>query len=325
MRLRGQDDSDLGLRVTTNYIPFHKTIRSSALKHKMASTTASPTTDNVKVTLTGPQETLLATLYGRALDAGQPKPLLGDKWAVETVSRINYDFANKTGIGPAESASVSLRARALDRWTADFLAKHQAQKQPVTVVHLACGLDARCFRVEHGPDVRWFDVDLEDVVALRKTLFPEVAEAGDYALVAGSAADPEAWIGTIPADRPTLVVFEGLTMYLREEDGRRLFESIVRRFGSVGGQIICDAFGTVAIKLQRFIKAVKDSGSVLHWAVDDPKLLETWCPGLKLVDDQLTVEMMGIEELPLSSRMQAWVAARIPYVRESGRLLRYEF
>ncbi|KAK4098706.1 hypothetical protein N658DRAFT_398013, partial [Parathielavia hyrcaniae] len=63
------------------------------------------------------------------------------------------------------------RARALDWWTADFLALHRARNQPVTVVHLACGLNARCFRVEHGPDVRWFDVDLDDVVALRKTLF----------------------------------------------------------------------------------------------------------------------------------------------------------
>ncbi|GAB1316336.1 hypothetical protein MFIFM68171_06546 [Madurella fahalii] len=288
----------------------------------MGPSTAAPTAE--KITLTGSQETLLATLYGRALDAAQPKPILGDRWAADIVRRIDYDFANKTGVGAAEGASVSLRARALDRWTADFLALHRARKQPVTVVHLACGLDARCLRVEHGPDVRWIDVDLEDVVELRKTLFPAV-EGGDYALVAGSATDADAWISAIPADRPTVVVFEGLTMYLREEEGRRLFESIVRRFRSVGGQIACDAFGSVAIKLQGFIKAVKDSGSVLYWAIDDPKLLETWCDGLKLVEDQLTIDMDGVEELPLVSRMQAWAVARIPYVREAGRLLRYEF
>lgn len=310
------------------------------------SAAAAPTTTTEKITLSGAQETLLATLYGRALDAAQPKPVLGDRWAADTVRRIDYDFAGRTGVGAAEAASVALRARALDRWTAGFLARHRAgtgtgtggqqqqQQQPVTVVHLACGLDARCLRVGQaaaGPDVRWIDVDLEDVVELRRKLFPPaVMEGGgvgdlDYTLLAGSAAEPEAWIERIPADRPTLVVFEGLTMYLREEEGRRLFESIVRRFRPVGGEIACDAFGSVAIRLQGLIKAVKDSGSVLHWAIDDPKLLETWCDGLRLVEDQLTIDMPGIEELPLVTRMQAWAVARIPYVREAGRLLRYEF
>ncbi|KAK3304797.1 tetracenomycin polyketide synthesis O-methyltransferase TcmP [Chaetomium strumarium] len=294
------------------------------------------TASSGKITLTGAQETLLATLYGRALDAtAKPKPVLGDRWAADTVRRIDYDFAGRTGIGAAEAASVALRARALDRWTADFLARHRA----VTVVHLACGLDARCLRVGQaaaaaaGHDVRWIDVDLEDVVELRRKLFAGVIDEGggglggglDYALAAGSAAEPDAWLGQIPADRPTLVVFEGLTMYLREEEGRRLFESIVWRFRPVGGEIACDAFGSVAIRLQGLIKAVKDSGSVLHWAIDDPKLLETWCDGLRLVEDQLTIEMPGIEELPLVSRMQAWAVARIPYLREAGRLLRYEF
>ncbi|KAK5661135.1 hypothetical protein OQA88_11025 [Cercophora sp. LCS_1] len=256
-----------------------------------------------KITLTGPQETLLATLYGRALDATQAKPLLNDTWAVDTVNRIDYDFAGKTGMGVAESGSVSLRARTLDRWTADFLTRRGVDA-PVTVVHLACGLDARCLRVAHGAGVRWVDVDLEDVVSLRMKLFPAVE--GDYALVAGSATDIDAWLGEIPADRPTVIVMEGLTMYLHEEEGRSLFEGLVNRFGAMGGEIICDAFGGLAIQMQGFIKAVKNSGSVLHWAIDNPNALEAWCDGkLKLVEDQLTIGMMDVEELPLLVRVRA--------------------
>jgi O-methyltransferase involved in polyketide biosynthesis len=168
------------------------------------------------------------------------------------------------------------------------------------------------------------DVDLEDVVSLRRRLFPAVE--GDYSVVAGSATDLDAWLGDIPADRPTVVVMEGLTMYLHEEEGRELFEGVVKRFGEMGGEVICDAFGGLAIKLQSFIKAVKNSGSVLHWAINDPKALETWCDGrLKLAEDQLTIGVMGVEELPLSVRVRAWIGSQIPYVRESGRLLRYQF
>ncbi|KAK4124469.1 hypothetical protein N657DRAFT_644706 [Parathielavia appendiculata] len=107
-----------------------------------------------------------------------PEPPSATSGPAETVDRIDYDFANKTGIGAAE------RARDFDRWRADFLALHRIRNQPVTVMHLA---------------------------------------------------------------------------------------------------------------------------------------------GQKLVEDQLTANMSGVEELPLASRIPALIVARIPYLRNSGRLVRYEF
>ena len=267
-----------------------------------------------KVTLTGPQETLLATLYGRSQDAASPQPILGDDWARRTVARIDYDFA-KTGMDANACASVSVRASLLDRWTAEFLDAHPS----ATVLHLACGLDARCLRVTCGPAVRWVDVDLPDVVALRRELIP--APEGDYTLLAASATSVDEWIDDVPADRPTIVVLEGLTMYLREEEGRRLMEAIVKRFSAVGGQLVFDAYGTIGIRLQSFVKPVKNTGSTLHWGIDDGKVLEAWCPGLRLVDELRALEMPGIEKLPLAARMKAWVVSWLPYLRDAGRIL----
>ena len=83
-------------------------------------------------------------------------------------------------------------ARTLDHWTADFLQQHA--NQSVTVFHLACGLDARCFRVARGSEARWVDVDLEDVAALRTKLFLDDM-VGDYSsLLAPRLISRHGWV-----------------------------------------------------------------------------------------------------------------------------------
>jgi O-methyltransferase involved in polyketide biosynthesis len=40
------------------------------------------------------------------------------------------------------------------------------------VLHLACGLDTRIFRINPPETVRWVDVDYPDIIALRRALLP---------------------------------------------------------------------------------------------------------------------------------------------------------
>ena len=84
--------------------------------------------DRERITLTGPQETLLATLYGRALDSRSPNSILGDHWADEVIRQIDYDFG-KTGVKGTSAAGMALHSKQLDDWTAEFLADHRALDQ----------------------------------------------------------------------------------------------------------------------------------------------------------------------------------------------------
>jgi O-methyltransferase involved in polyketide biosynthesis len=195
------------------------------------------------------------------------------------------------------------------------------------VVHLACGLDSRALRLQEylsrpGGGVRWVDVDFPDVVELRRKLLP--SPEGDYQLV-GASVNEDKWLCQIPADRPTVVVFEGLSMYLTPEQGRSLVERLTAYFEANGGQLLFDCLGWIAISLQGWNKAIQKTGSTLGWAIDDPKELETWHKGLKLKDDVLTCERPGTEELPLLGRVQMWVVARLPGFRYIARDLRYQF
>jgi O-methyltransferase involved in polyketide biosynthesis len=271
--------------------------------------------DREKVTLTGAPETMLATLYGRALDSRAPRSILHDDTADRAARRIDYDF-RRTGMTATTAAGVALRGRQLDGWTREFLAAHPE----ATVLHLACGLDTRAQRLGVAAPVRWFDVDHPEVIALRERLLPP--PGGDYRMIGASVTD-DGWLDGVPADRPTVAVFEGLTMYLRKADGRRLIERITGRFP--GGRLLFDCYGTAGIRLQKLVPAVRRSGATLHWGIDDPRELEGWHDGLVCLDALRSVDMPGVDLLPPAGRAQMRVLARIPGLRDIGRILRYRF
>ncbi|MEV0680902.1 class I SAM-dependent methyltransferase [Actinosynnema sp. NPDC050436] len=269
--------------------------------------------DRERVDLTGAPETMLATLYGRALDSRAAKSFLHDTTAAEVVARIDYDF-RRTGVNAGTAAGVAMRARYLDNWTSGFLRANPS----ATVLHLACGLDTRAHRLAPGDGVRWVEVDYPEVVALRHRLLPE--PRGDYRLVAASVTD-EGWLEEVPADRPTVAVFEGLTMYLREHEIRSLVRRIVGRFPR--GELLFDVYGSTGIRMQKLVPALRNAGATLHWGLDDPRAVEPW--GVRLVEAVRSMELPEIAELPLASRVPLRIMAKLPGLRDVGRILRYEF
>ncbi|MDT7760527.1 MAG: hypothetical protein QOH27_6425, partial [Mycobacterium sp.] len=215
---------------------------------------------------------MLATLYAKALDVDLPQPILADRYAKEIVARLDYDWSQTT-ITARTSPSVTTRSAHFDAWTRQFLAVHPK----ATVLHLGCGLDSRYFRIDPGPDVEWYDVDYPDVSALRTQLFPAREH---YHVVAASVTDP-GYLADIPADRPTLIVGEGLTMYLTRDDGIALLRRVVDRFPS--GELQFDAFNTFGIRTQWSNRVVTRAGATLHWGINGPDEILAAVPGTRLL------------------------------------------
>ena len=229
-------------------------------------------TEKLHVDLTGAPQTMLATFYAKALDADFERPILGDRWARDIVDRIDYDWS-KTAITARTSPSVTTRSAHFDRWARQFLAVHPE----AVVLHLGCGLDSRCYRLDPGPGVEWFDVDYPDVANLRSQLFPPREHCH---VVAASVTDP-GWLADIPVDRPTLMVGEGLTMYLTEQDGVALMRRIVERAQS--GELQFDAFSRFGIKTQWTNTVVTRAGAKLYWGIDGPDDILEAVAGLRLL------------------------------------------
>lgn len=268
----------------------------------------------VKVRLDEAMETSLITLYGKALDARMNPSVLGDTMAVQAVEKIDYDFA-RLNMSEKLAPNAAARSKHFDDWTSDFLARHER----ATVVHLGAGLDTRVWRIDPGPGVTWYDVDYPDVVQVRRKLFPE---RENYRMIASSVTAPQ-WLEQVPTDLPTLVVAEGLTMYLRPEEGHQLFRRIVDRFPH--GVIAFDAHNRLAIRLVNKKLARTFGAPLLHWAIDDPRELEGVDPRLHCTDAVGALSAPSAAVLPRATRIFARLTRPIPALRDLGLYLRYEF
>ncbi|TDD24148.1 class I SAM-dependent methyltransferase [Nonomuraea diastatica] len=267
-----------------------------------------------KVHLRGEKATMLATLYGRAVDAASPAPILGDTMALEAVRAIDTDFT-RVGMKRGDAVTVAMRAKHLDDWTRDFLAGH-----PVAIVlHLGCGMDTRVHRVDPGPGVHWYDVDFPEVIDLRERLYP----ARDHHTVIPSSVTDLTWLDRVEGDLPVLVVAEGLTMYLKEGEGHALFRAIIDRFPT--GSFVFDAFSRRGIKWQKINRVVRLAGATLHWGVDSRADLEAIDPRLRAVTELSAFDLPGYEKLKPGYRALVAVARWLPFIRRMAVFHRLDF
>jgi len=269
-----------------------------------------------EVHFTKEKETMLVTLYGRALESQSKDPILRDPVAEEAIRRIDYDFRHLK-VRWNDILAIAARAKMFDLWAAEYLANNPQ----ATVLHLGCGLDSRVYRIDPPAGVQWFDVDYPEAIELRRRLFPERA---GYHMI-GSSVTEAGWLDQVPADRPALIVAEGLMYYLTEEDIKALLKRLVDRFPS--GQIMFDAISQLYLKIQKTNIGISATGARMWWGLDDPHELEQWLPRLKLVT-KLSVmdqDFPNIKKMSRSLRLILRVLERIPALREMGLMLRYRF
>jgi O-methyltransferase involved in polyketide biosynthesis len=268
------------------------------------------------VRFTENQSTNLATLYGRALDARAERPVLADPTAEDAVRKIDYDFA-KFRLSKNEAFSIASRGKTFDTAVREFIANHEE----CTVVHLGAGMDSRVYRIDPPATVRWFDVDFPDVIELRRQIYPG---RPNTTMLGASVTDPD-WLAAVPADRPTLVVAEGLSMYLTEEQGHALFRRVTDHFPS--GEVFFDAYSKFGIRTQKANSVVRRAKVTLHWGIDDPGELAA-AAGLTLVERRTAGDFVQSADMAKLPKLQQWiygVVLRLPKVRDLGQLLRYRF
>ncbi|CAN8103793.1 unnamed protein product [Discula destructiva] len=293
-------------------------------------------TVKIKPNLTGAPETLLAILLARAIDANSSRPVLGDNHAAHIVRSLDYDFS-KLRMFPFKAAVLALRARYLDHWVAAFIADARLQNVPVTVLHLAAGLDTRALRLQaplctaNSPLhalVHWVDVDLPPVVDVRRRLgIPEpTASAMHYELHAADVTEDN-WLARLklPRGRTTFVVMEGLTMYLEPAGGHALIEMLTEYFVAQGNQMAFDCIHPCVLMMQKAEPIVRNTNSAFLWAINDLKDIEKCNHALQLKEEVSAADNPGNADLPMLLRWALWLASWIPGAKKQCRYVRFEW
>ncbi len=236
-------------------------------------------TEDIKQILNGVAETLLITLYIRAMESQRPDALIKDDRAVALVQQVGYDFSRfkQIKIDEEDKVTIVLRNREFDQKARDFLARCPEG----VVVHIGCGLDSRFERVDNG-QVEWYDLDLPEVIALRRKLLGD--ERGRYRLLSCSAFDLS-WMEMIAGQRPRPFLFlaEGVLMYFTEAQVKSLVLGLRERFP--GAELVFDAFSPFLVRMNNLRFAFTKIKVGYHWGLKNGKDVEGWGDGIRLLDD----------------------------------------
>lgn len=218
------------------------------------------------------QETLLIPLYGRAMESRKPEAVLRDPAAEAMVTAIDYDFARFDG-GSSLIGTV-LRTNLFDHWVRDFLTEHP----DATVVEIGTGLNTRYERTDNGR-AHWFELDLPDVIQLRRTFFTDTPRRR---MLAASVLDDDWTAAPLAQGGPYFLAAEAVLAYLTEQDVRHVINLLAEHFP--GALLAFDTTGPGMVDTQDSHDALSKVTARLRWNCPDPRQLEHWRPGNHLLD-----------------------------------------
>ena len=160
--------------------------------------------------ITHVSDTALLTAACRALESERPDAMFHDPFATSLAGERGMAILHNLGRASLPFG-IAIRTRFIDRLVSETVEAHGIQ----TVLSIGCGLDSRPWRLPLPSSLRWVEVDFpaildykEAVLAdaqprcLRKRLAADVTDAADRARIFAEAQGP------------TLVITEGLLMYL---------------------------------------------------------------------------------------------------------------
>lgn len=208
--------------------------------------------------LNNESKTLFIPLLGKAV-MSKDNIFLCDPKAEEIISKINYDFSSLKQ-SKWLSMFMSLRAMIIDELCNKYIFKHPN----ATVIHLGCGLDSRCLRVNQNYDI-WYDIDYGNVIDIRKQFYTIDSK---YKMIGSSVIDFK-WLEQIDNSKNILIVMEGLTMYLSKKEMKELITQISEKFSDV--HLIFDAYSKIGVKSSKIKNPVNQMNARVKYGIDKPK------------------------------------------------------
>jgi len=249
----------------------------------------------IKIELGKVQETLLLPLWGRAIELQKKDPRLVDEMAVEILNKIDYDFTIITkNISWLSQLAWIARSLHVDKTILEFI-KNNPQ---AAIVNIGCGLDTTFERIDNG-QIIFYDLDLPDVINLRKNFFPENKRRKTISC----SFFEERWLSQLQIKDGILFIAAGVFYYFDENQMKDFFILIANHFP--GCEIFFDSASPLGVKVANK-KVLKDGGmdesAILKWGIKSAKLIEKWDNRIQLV-----------EEFPMFEGMKTGLSLKMKY------------
>jgi O-methyltransferase involved in polyketide biosynthesis len=222
------------------------------------------------------QNTMLIPLWGRATASKRNPKILDDREAIKIVKSLGYRFSALEKIfGEFGSLCYIIRARFFDKAIQAFIRQHPL----ASVVNIGAGLDTTFSRVDNGK-IHWYNLDLPDAIAFRKTLIPDSARNTS---ISKSMLD-ERWFDDVKF-RPTdgiLFIAAGVFYYFKEAQLKALLSAMAKRFPS--GELLFDAESKLAVSVSnKMVRKSGNTGAKMFFHLNRAKSLARWSPRIQVV------------------------------------------
>jgi O-methyltransferase involved in polyketide biosynthesis len=203
------------------------------------------------------------------VETGKARPLLVDRTAAGIIESIGYDFSTiSRNIGFVVQLAWIARSLHTDRTIREFLKRHP----DATFVNLGCGLDTTFERVDNGR-LRWYDLDLPDVIELRKRYIPE---SGRRTSMACSLLD-DGWLSRLKTGDPVFFLASGVLYYFAEAQVKAFLIKLADALP--GSEVLFDAFSPRGLEManRKVLQAGgMDDSAIIRRAIRRAKDLEQW-------------------------------------------------
>lgn len=259
--------------------------------------------------LEGTPRTMFITMLARARETQRSNALFQDKKAVEMQKQLEGIFETTKGDWKSETG-VIIRTTILDSYIGEFI-----RENPQAVcINIGCGLDTRFYRVNNGK-IKWYDIDLPQVIALRKKLLGEHRQVH----MIGCSMLDDAWTKQIEDEgRPVLIIMEGLLMYFNVNDVKKALDIIHSRFEKA--TLILELLSAKVVGNTKMTKSIQQTGSTFQWGVDSGRDVKKLLPYMHFVK-----EMNLADRMYLKSGIYK-ILAKIPFIRNmSNRIAMFTF
>ncbi|HYC19362.1 MAG TPA: class I SAM-dependent methyltransferase [Candidatus Bathyarchaeia archaeon] len=244
----------------------------------------------MKVDLHGVEGTLLAPLWGRAKFSREYPSVFNDTKAVELVEQIDYDFsAIDEGLRFEGTLLLAARAMQFDGKVRAYIAEYPTP----SVINVGAGLDTTFYRIDNGC-IEWYDLDLPNVISVRRRLLSE-PERTTY--LAKSLFDAS-WCKDIEHTENGVFVICGGVLDWFEDSQVKLFLSLLAD-NFRGAEVVLNAQS----RLGKFVAnlGLRRTGTkkmATRWALKDARTMTKWDARIEVLD-----QFSALKNIPRDS---AW-------------------
>jgi len=244
----------------------------------------------IKVDLDGVQRTLFMPVWARAVETQKDSPILIDKTAVRIIDTVDYDFSPMFQNIP-ELSQISWIARCMrfDRIVNEFIKEHPNG----TIVNIGCGLDTSFERINNS-SVLWYDLDLPDVIDLKKKF---MNESNNRKYISCSFLDTK-WFDDILISDKVLFISTGVFVYFDELLIKEFIIKVADRFNE--SELFFDVTSPKGVEIANQViqKSGLDSGSFFKWGLTDKSIIQSWDSRIIVVATYYTYRIDGLNLSP---------------------------